>query len=95
MNKIKRGRSMHVPMPVIREIYSIKDEDRITNYAEALKQMARYSQVGRKASRIGRLDWSYLGKMPSIPKPDPKYYEHPLKKNKKYKKASSRWQVEM
>lgn len=87
-------RRVWVPKHTLLEIESIKDEDKIANNAEAFRQMARYSQLGRKANRIGTLNFSYMGKMPTIPKPDPKHFIKPKKKPGRKKKGYV-WLVEM
>ena len=54
----KKGRNKYVPSVVIEELGDIRREDDLVGEAEAFKKMVKYSQVGREANRLMRLDWS-------------------------------------
>lgn len=55
---MKRGRMIYVPHDVLDEIDQIMQHREIEQRAEAMNEMVKYSQVGREAERILKLDFS-------------------------------------
>ena len=56
---MSRSLVVRVPKIVIEEIKNIKDEEDLQNNQEAFHKMVKYSQVGREARRIARLDFRW------------------------------------
>ena len=52
---IKKGRVTYVPPSVFDELDEIQIEDKVKKKADAFKEMAKYSKVGREARKILRL----------------------------------------
>jgi hypothetical protein len=50
----KNGRPKWVPEPVLLELESVKEQRGLLKDAEAFKEMAGYSKVGREIERIMR-----------------------------------------
>lgn len=55
--KRKRGSMVYVPHNVLDEIETIRQSKNIADRAKAFEEMVRYSQVGREAEQILRLDF--------------------------------------
>lgn len=47
-----KGRIVYVPPSVFDELVEIKGEDKLESNADAFKEMAKYSKVGREAKKI-------------------------------------------
>lgn len=50
-----KGRIVYVPPSVFDELGEIREEDKLESNADAFKEMAKYSRVGREAKKILRL----------------------------------------
>ena len=50
---------IRVPRIVIEEIENIKAEEEVQSNQEAFNKLVKYSQVGREARRIARLDFRW------------------------------------
>jgi hypothetical protein len=50
-----KGRIVYVPPSVFDELGAIRNEDNLDCNADAFKEMAKYSRVGREAKKILRL----------------------------------------
>lgn len=50
-----KGRITYVPPSVFDELDQIREEDNLEHNADAFKEMAKYSRVGREAKKILRL----------------------------------------
>lgn len=57
MNRDKRGKMIYVPIDVLRETEEIMTEQNITKRANAFDKMVKYSQVGREAEKIYKMDF--------------------------------------
>lgn len=55
---IKKGKMIYVPHNVLDEIDNIMQQREIEQRAQAFNEMVKYSQVGREAERIMKLDFS-------------------------------------
>lgn len=54
-----KGRNKYVPRIVIEEVVDIREEHKIKTDAEAMREMANYSQVGREVERMMKLNFKH------------------------------------
>lgn len=53
------GRMRYVPYSIIDEAEDIRAEKKIKKVSDAMREMVRYSQIGREAERIIKLDFRW------------------------------------
>jgi hypothetical protein len=53
------GRMRYVPFSVIDEAEDIRAEKNLRKVSDAMREMVRYSQLGREAERIVKLDFRW------------------------------------
>ena len=56
---MKRGRMKYIPAVIIDELEDLKLEKGLDNDADAFRQIAGYSQVGREVERIKNFSFKY------------------------------------
>jgi hypothetical protein len=56
------GRMRYVPISILEEAEDLKAEKNLKKTSDALREIAKYSQIGREAERIMKLDFHWKPK---------------------------------
>jgi len=61
-----KGKMQYIPPVIIVELDDIMRENKLNNKAQAFKEMAKYTRVGREAERLIKLDFTHAKPLPPV-----------------------------